>query len=68
MIKLVNYYFSDKVSEFLFWKIYLIGSDSKSILSDLLSVDNQDGIVQLHRNISDDDISLLNFKYLCKCT
>ncbi|UJR38519.1 hypothetical protein I4U23_031185 [Adineta vaga] len=49
-------------------KIYVIGGDSKSAYGDLLSVDNQDGVVQLHGNVSDDDISLINLKYLCKCT
>ncbi len=46
----------------------MIGGDSKGASGDLLSVDNQDGVVQLHGNISDDDISLINLKYLCKCT
>ncbi len=53
---------------FGFLKIYVIGGDSKGASGDLLSVDNQDGVVQLHGNISDDDISLINLKYLCKCT
>lgn len=51
-----------------FTKIYVIGGESKGASGDLLSVDNQDGVVQLHGNISDDDISLINLKYLCKCT
>ncbi|CAF1536899.1 unnamed protein product [Adineta ricciae] len=49
-------------------KIYVIGGDSKGASGDLLSVDNQDGVVKLHGNVSDDDISLINLKYLCKCT
>jgi hypothetical protein len=63
----LNYYFEINLFIFIFKKIYVIGGDSKGAYGDLLSVDNQDGVVQLHGNISDDDISLINLKYLCKC-
>jgi hypothetical protein len=61
MIKLVDYHLSIffKQIGFLFKRFYVIGGDSKSASGDLFSVDNQDGVVQLHGNISDDDTSLI---------
>lgn len=50
-----------------FLKIYVIGGENKGASGDLLAVDNQDGVVKLDGNISDDGISLINMKYLCKC-
>lgn len=49
------------------FKIYIIGGESKGSYGDLLSVDNQDGVVQLHGNVSE-EITLINLKHLCKCT
>lgn len=54
-------------SIFHFFQIYIIGGESKGSYGDLLSVDNQDGVVQLHGNVSE-EITLINLKHLCKCT
>ncbi|CAF3585929.1 unnamed protein product [Adineta steineri] len=45
-------------------KIYVIGGDNKGASGDLLSVDNQDGVVRLHDNISDD---VCTFNILAPC-
>jgi hypothetical protein len=63
---IIIYLFFSEQNRFLF-KRFVIRENSKSALGCLLSVDNEDGVVQRHGNISDDDTALISLKYLCKC-